>query len=266
MLKLNEILVIVVLYNQNGIEGLNYVFPKEVKDIIVYDNSPLKSKILNSKRIEYIHDSRNLGISVAYNYAFKQATNREKKFLLLLDQDSKLTSEYFKELKSLEIEENVSCILPTVIDEKKDIIISPLELNLFGFNSRKTIRKGQISNRISAINSGALWSVDFINELNGFNDNYPLDYLDHWLFRESFRLRKKIVILNYVMPHNLSILHLDSTYPIERYESILLAEKKFYKEDKLLFKVGYKLRFVVRIIRLVSNHHYKHLYNALKNI
>lgn len=264
MIKLNEILVVVVLYNRYEIKSLNYEFPKEIEDIIVYDNSPIRSKILNPKRIEYIHDSRNSGISVAYNYAFNRARSRKKKFLLLLDQDSKITSEYFTELKFLDIGENVSCILPTVLDEKKDMIISPIELNRFGFGKRRTI--GYTSNRISAINSGALWSIDFLKKLNGFNNNFPLDYLDHWVFRESFRLNHKIIILGYVMLHNLSIIHFDSTYPIERYQSILKAEKLFYKEDELLFKVGYKIRLVIRSIRFISNGHYKFLNILLRNL
>ena len=248
MIRLNDILAVVVLFDQNGSQNVKNKLPKEI-DLVIYDNSPIGINLNSSKKIEYIHDHRNLGICEAYNFAYKKAIEKEKNFLLLLDQDSKLTKNYFTEIHVQTLFKNLSIILPVVRDVKSNKIISPFRLNHFGF-TKKNLLKGITKKRISGINSGALLSIEFLKEIKGFNPEFKLDYLDHWILRESFRLKKDILILNYVMDHSLSISKLDSSYPIERYLSILRSEKKFYSDENLFYQFGYKLRLVVRIIKL----------------
>lgn len=263
MINLGDILVVVILFNKNPIKNLRIEFPKGI-EIIAYDNSPVSSNITQSKAIEYIHDSRNLGVAEGYNYALNRARLRGKKYLLLLDQDSSITNEYFSSLKQLNVSNNISCILPIVKDEITGKIISPIELDPLGFSKKDSILKSNSRKRISAINSGALFSVDFLNNINGFNNSYPLDYLDHWIFRESFKSQYQIVVFDYILYHNLSILHFDSSYPLERFESILRAEKKFFEEETFLYKLGYRIRLYARIIRLIVNGHFDHLKITIK--
>ena len=42
--------------------------------------------------------------------------------------------------------------------------------------------EGVQNKAVMAINSGSLIKVSFLTEIGGFNGQFPLDYLDHWLF------------------------------------------------------------------------------------
>ena len=65
-------------------------------------------------------------------------------------------------------------------------------------------------------------------QLGGFNTQFPLDFLDHWLFFEIFQQQKSVYVLESKLQHELSVLHYESM-TTKRYQSILKAEKNYYQ-------------------------------------
>ncbi|GAA3318350.1 hypothetical protein GCM10020331_020780 [Ectobacillus funiculus] len=72
--------------------------------VIIYDNSPEPQSVPReyADAFTYKHDSRNLGIAVAYNYAWQAAKQHNSEWLILLDHDTELTQAYADAVLSLE--------------------------------------------------------------------------------------------------------------------------------------------------------------------
>src|SRR5688572_24441325 len=90
----DEILFVIVLYKKQPAESLAYISIRNATQgssvqpaIFLYDNSP-EAHTLNVGGIIYRHDPENGGVSKAYNEGFLVARDTEKKWLMLLDQDT----------------------------------------------------------------------------------------------------------------------------------------------------------------------------------
>src|SRR5688572_10513215 len=99
-----DILFVIVLYKTRPEESAAYSSLLHVAEessavpaIFLYDNSP-QACATNHKNIIYRHDPRNSGVAKAYNEAFLVACERQKKWMLLLDQDTTLHVDFLKEL------------------------------------------------------------------------------------------------------------------------------------------------------------------------
>src|ERR1700722_11755188 len=100
-----RILAIVVLYKQAPAEShaLSSFFrilnerPQMAGhfSLVVYDNSPHSHEVADTFPVDYVHDPSNGGLAAAYNYALGRAEGAGYEWLLLLDQDTTLTSEFF---------------------------------------------------------------------------------------------------------------------------------------------------------------------------
>jgi len=220
-------------------------------DLYVYDNSPeyhYNEDIVKDYpgNITYVHDKSNPGICKPYNKGLEIALYNNKKWLLLLDQDTELTDNYLLELNKVLVKDNsYVSVVPVVYSN--NTIISPTRYSFLG--RMKPIGKGEygrIINNITAINSGACINVDFLLEIDGFNELFPLDMLDHWLYYEINKNKKYTFILNSRIKHNLSVNNYN-TLTIERYERMIKSEKEFFvkiKHKKLIFKIKILLRLL----------------------
>lgn len=204
--------------------------------VTLYDNSKFsqsKKIDVGGLNIEYIHDSRNLGISTAYNYALKAAEKNGEEWLLLLDQDTTISKEFLNELIKRTIQlsntRSVVAVTPKVFSNNR--LISPKIVKRNGrFKDLKDIKNEFVDKEVMAINSGTLLKVSYLNEIGGFNNNFNLDYLDHWLFNRIFNDNKKVYILEFKLKHKLSVSNKRSYVDVERYKSILDAERLYYKK------------------------------------
>ena len=97
--NVNDTLAVLVLYETRLEHCESFLsLSKNLKnsgskmDIVVYDNSPEpayeKKASFDNWNIHYIHDGSNPGVSKAYNEGFKIGKELNKKWLLLLDQDT----------------------------------------------------------------------------------------------------------------------------------------------------------------------------------
>jgi len=265
-MSLESLFSVIVLYNcsleeSKTIQSLDEALKSLEKTLtlLVFDNSPEqqyaeKRFIYGNFNIIYEHDPSNPGLSKAYNEGFHSASRLEADWILLLDQDTVFNSDFFKYyLRALEdISTNeIVCFIPQVLSYKDNTLLSPSKLCRGGITRPiKGIMPGIIEKPITSINAGTFISSEFVKSIGGFNDAFPLDMLDHWYFREIKIRRKKVLLLDTYIYHDLSVVSFFDNVSISRYENILLSEREFYK-DHIIDRIVYKLRLLIRIIKQI---------------
>lgn len=229
-------------------------------ELIIYDNSPEKQniKILKPLQFQYIHDKSNGGLATAYNYALNEGIKKGYKWLLLLDQDTTLPPNFFLLLKKVLIENSLAndvvAVIPKVFPDKGEMI-SPRKY-IIGRLFTKTMASdfiGLCKFRVSVINSGALLRIQYLNNIGGFNMQFKLDYLDHWLFNEIYTGGKMVYVTEALVYQELSVTNFDKYLTEKRYENILKSEALFIKINASLFeKILYPLVLLLRAFELFT--------------
>jgi GT2 family glycosyltransferase len=220
--------------------------------LIVYDNSPEPHELSASMSFEahYIHDAENAGLARAYNAALARAQAQGSTWLLLLDQDTRLSSEYLTELLSvsdaLASSAKVAAIAPKLWAGTR--LYSPESPFLWQIRRQfsdqhhavdETV-SGMAAEPLTAYNSGAALRVTALEEIGGFPEDFWLDFLDHAVFQQ-LRLRGyDLWVMRTVLEQNLSHMDLD-TVPMWRHWSVLAAETRFVLKfgnvaDRLYFR------------------------------
>ncbi|EMF0051098.1 glycosyltransferase [Enterococcus hirae] len=229
-----KIVVVIVLYQQRFSQSPSFdLLMKAVKEkkiqLVVYDNSPVKQLeplLEQDKDISYYHDPSNPGLATAYNYALNHA-QQNIRYFVTLDHDSQLTATYFDTLLTIDWTDELVAAVPLVYAGSNQI--SPVFADRYINRQVEKVERSQLSQRrIMAINSGAVFSIKFLKEIGGFNLDFPLDFLDHWLFWTIYQFKKTVFILPEKMEHDLSVLDYQKV-SVTRYQSILKAEKTFYQ-------------------------------------
>ncbi|ROZ15632.1 glycosyltransferase [Enterococcus hirae] len=229
-----KIVVVIVLYQQRFSQSPSFdLLMKAVKEkkiqLVVYDNSPVKQLeplLEQDKDISYYHDPSNPGLATAYNYALNHA-QQNIRYFVTLDHDSQLTATYFDTLLTIDWTDELVAAVPLVYAGSNQI--SPVFVDRYINRQVEKVDRSQLSQRrIMAINSGAVFSIKFLKEIGGFNLDFPLDFLDHWLFWTIYQFKKTVFILPEKMEHDLSVLDYQKV-SVTRYQSILKAEKTFYQ-------------------------------------
>ena len=96
------------------------------------------------------------------------------------------------------------------------------------------------------INSGTALRIKFLNEIDGYNLLFPLDYLDHWLCWRIFVEEKQINILSNELQHTLSVLDYANHMNLYRYQAILSAEKCYYSLYNTQLLPQYRRQLLLR--------------------
>jgi GT2 family glycosyltransferase len=222
-------------------------------ELIMYDNSPVRHDFnpLNVEgiHISYHHDPRNLGIAAAYNFAWSLAKKNESTWLLLLDHDTELTAGYFNSVfNNLDMPKEVVAVVPKINSE--NTMISPVFSDSHRPLKEDRPSPGLQVKPVMAINSGTLITVDFLNEINGFNKDFSLDYLDHWLFFEIYHKGRKVWLMDVTLEHELSVMDY-SRVSLQRYKSILNSERKFYHHYKKELLPAYRAQLAKRFLKQI---------------
>ena len=270
-----ELFVVLVLYNTSLEDSETYkTIISNKKDIklkgVVFDNSKKKQSTLGIEKLgdfHYIHDENNPGLAFAYNYALKLALENNCKWMLLLDQDTYFTADYFNNLK-FEDNKDIVAYIPTVKSYSDRVsCISPSVLHLGGFKAFTEVKKGIQLNKVSGINSGTIIDCDFIKSIGGFKEEYPLDMLDHWYFREIYRKNKYVSVFNSEIFQNLSVQdNFEKNISIGRYTNFIKVENRFFKTGNVLQYFFYRSRLVLRLLKQLRFHNKKYFKITLKTI
>lgn len=255
-----DLIIILVIYKKRFIDIPSFDLIKNILtttdlkiQVIIYDNSP---EAINSIEelpayISYINNKNNPGLATAYNYGLEVSIHKNCDWLLLLDHDTELTTQYFMyvfdSLEKNNLSDDVVAIMPIV--RANGEIIAPVKTTFkkYHYAINKT---GKLTGNITGINSGTVVRVSFVNQLGGFNLNFPLDYLDHWLFDKINKASKYIYVLDTIIYQNLSINDFKANVDKVRYNSILKAKVLYYKDQSLLFSL--KLKY--ELMRSLLNH------------
>lgn len=204
-------------------------------DLLVYDNSPEPHPPANEQtgaaHLIYRHDSSNRGLAGAYNVALDLARQKQLQWLLLLDQDTTLTSEYLHSLFERIVAEPPSEACAIVPRQVRDgVLLSP---RLIRRGRELPVPDGLATEPLTVFNSAACVRVSSLLAIGGFPREFPLDYLDHVVFH---RLQAKAGGRLWVMPirieHQLSIKNLAEEMSLERYRRLLVAEWGYIGEVK----------------------------------
>ncbi len=203
--------------------------------LIIYDNSPLEQNISVEVPFEYqyVHDSSNRGLAVAYNCVLKHALDESRDWLLLLDQDSCLPEGFIHNLQvDLAIVENEKAIAAVVPKMRyNETVFSPTRV-LYGGIVRAidVCYKGVCKFKNAfAIGSGCVVRVSFLKNVGGFNELFPIDCLDRWLFLVINEAGEKVYVTDSIIDHELSVMNYDMFMSESRYRSILKSETLFMK-------------------------------------
>ena len=248
-----KILVIMVLYQQHFSQSPSFeILMKAVQEgkiqLVLYDNSQTVQEVQSfvNESIHYYHNSANPGLATAYNYALARA-QKSIRYFVTLDQDSRLPTTYFDTILNVEWTEELVAAVPMIYDQNKQI--SPVYADHYINRQFKSIDHSQIvSRRIMAINSGAVFSIVFLKKMGGFNLNFPLDFLDHWIFWTIFQLKKSVFVLSEQMEHDLSVLDYKKV-SVSRYQSILKAENQFYQNYDKEMLTQHRKQLFLRTIK-----------------
>ncbi len=250
--------IIIVLYRctlaeSNTFKSLSPILERLNIDyeLIIYNNDP-SINIVSSNNYIVVNATSNGMLAQAYNFAFQRAKKCNKKWLLLFDQDTIVSQDYFsvltKQLSSITNNDIVS-LVPFLKQNNKTLSPEITNRNIW---IQKPVEEYGIYQhcRISAFNSLSLINIDFLEYIGGFNDKYPLDMLDHWLYSQIYKHKKQVLVLPVVISHDLSLLDYKKNISKVRHSIFLDAEKQFVKEElTLTHYLSYKIRLLIRFLK-----------------
>ncbi|MHC5229584.1 glycosyltransferase [Enterococcus sp. LJL99] len=247
-----KIVITIVLYENEFADTPSYLLLKKLLEqgnysLLIYDNSKHKqtNDFFDNERVHYMHDPSNPGLAKAYNAAKKLLFEINADFLLLLDQDTLLSEDYIAKIEQLHPQNDIGAFVPIV--QCKGRQISPV-FNDDYVSGQSSFPKAGKYEAVMAINSGTVLPKETLELLGEFNLDFPLDYLDHWLFWEIGQKQKKIKVLDTILEHDLSVLNY-RTVTIGRYESIISAETLFYKKYQIGKFSTYKKHLLLRALK-----------------
>ena len=215
--------------------------------LVIYQKSLAESQAYRSLLIElgdqmleeclYVHDNthNNQYLASAYNQGAVVARERGKKWIVLLDDDTFVTSAYINQLQQYMANNQYQVIAPKLTNTQGKIL-SPTRL--YGINV--------------TFNSAMAIRLDALQQIGDFNTRYPLDYLDYYTCWQLQQKHIPITVMDVTLPHQLSVNDY-SKVTAERYNSILRAEKQFAQDTGN--GRWYKWQLVARLIKWVLTRH-----------
>jgi rhamnosyltransferase len=236
---IDSMLFVLVIYNCRIAESVSFqslqrIFSKTSLQphFFIYDNSPVAQHFSTSEAtIDYHHDSLNRGVSKAFNEGFRFAKALNKKWLILLDQDTVFPEDSFTIYRKNIIQyPHINIFVPSA--KSKHTTISPFRL---------VNGKGKALNHLLAgvhsleekyfINSGLCISSDAFESAGGFDERFPLDYSDIVFVDRLKKKNRSFVLMELTCNHSLSanVDHLVSTSVVAARFKQFCSATKFYK-------------------------------------
>lgn len=260
-----QLLLIVVLYNKE-ISSLNIIkqshFIKEDSlNIFIYDNSKDSQSVpqIDGIYLYYTHDSENSGVSKAYNVGIQKAKELNKKFVVLLDQDTEFKLSLLEKYISLYEKYGDKYIyVPIVCNQLCNEIYSPSILNRFIGKVQKI--ENFFYNEIydlknkSLINSGMMIPIKIVDSIGNFNESIQLDFSDYYFVEKYKNYNSNIILVNEKISHSLSgDESKDFLKEMYRYQYYCSGAKELARS----LNVSTSFAVLRRMIRLIIK--YKHL-------
>lgn len=211
----NEILALIIVYGQIPVETTSYKTLAATRKtsakvrLLIWDNSPEphhtdESFALNFEQATYISTPENVGLSTIYNKVIKKHLHHTE-FLLLLDQDSAIPSDFFEHFSRHSSQHpEIDLFLPTIRANGR--FVSPLPY-FYGWGRYwKTPRKGIQSSKFRcAINSGMMISGKYLKgDFSGYDERLRFYGTDTQFMVTYARSRNEFFIMDTTIDHDLS--------------------------------------------------------------
>ena len=210
------IIAVLVLYNTRLEDSITFTSLRNSlkknnlrMDILVYDNSPTpmvndSDSVSDNWRIHYIHNETNPGVSTAYNYGFQLAKRLQKKWVLLLDQDTTFPKDaltrYFQAVHKYK-----GRFLFAPILKSGNKIWSPCRYFLKRGFHLKSVNIGINSIRYtSPLNSGMLLHMSLFEKTGMFNEKLKLDFSDFYFIERYRKHFSDFVVIDLLCDHGTS--------------------------------------------------------------
>lgn len=263
---LNSLLVIIVTYKEpysncktfcSLLESLDQQYFPNL-NFFIYDNSP--TSYVNSKsdlsiiyqniNVIYNHDASNGGLGIAYNKGAIIAEETNKKWLLILDQDTNFPKDVLHAYyKAITLNSDIDIFAPTLFAEDMKLI-SPSKYLFKRGSLLSFIPSGVTSlKNITPINSGILISLTLFNLVGGYNEKIRLDFSDHAFMDRVRKKRNFFFVINCKILHNLSSYSVNTIdEEISRFIFFCEGAKASGEESKS--KLNYFIITMLRSIKL----------------
>jgi GT2 family glycosyltransferase len=237
-----QILAVVVRYKtplsgSDTIHGLANTFAchpelHEQVGVLVWDNSPMPEE--NPRlpfAFTYRHSAENLGVSGAYNRAMEHAETLGCPWMLLLDQDTTLETNFLSAMLEYSLDqgknEDIAAIVPFLFDGERPI--SPIAMGYAGNKPISPPFFGPYSKAIFAANSGTLMRVASLRAIGGYNESFWLDLSDVVVFHRLWTSgRRTFVAGDLHVQHKVTNNDYDGSMSPQRYRNFISAEGAFW--------------------------------------
>jgi GT2 family glycosyltransferase len=203
-----DLLIVVVLFGRSPEESQAVTSLKEAlaglptsPKIFIYDNSPLAT-VVDSSMI-YVHDPVNGGVSKAYNQAAVFAHTANKKWMLLLDQDTTVVPGLFGAWHAALIRHpDAVAIVPKMRDAVG--LVSPFALFIGGGWRIRTVSEKLPLARYRFVNSGLFIQCEAFEAVGGYDEKIPLDFSDVSFGQRLRKVTDHFVVVDCTLQHDLS--------------------------------------------------------------
>ncbi|MGD0445690.1 MAG: glycosyltransferase [Edaphobacter sp.] len=225
-------------------------------DLLIYDNSPspqsCEHAITTLISVIYTHDPTNGGLVPAYNQGLVLAKESGTDWLLLLDQDTILTDRYFETLHGAIREHGadarIAAYAPHIIVRGK--CVAPSWFFLGVHRHVKISWHGIATKPVIGINSATVVRVSYVGSIGGFDERFPLNFTDYWLYREIYRSGKMVIVLDCGLDHELSAANRDTFRPVPLYRDVLYHEGLFYRSSQSrIVVIVFWSRLMLRVLK-----------------
>ena len=262
---IDRLIAVVVLYNcriedSKSIQSINESLgcAPFAMDVVVYDNSPYSEIESGSKfskgqfNIHYFHDASNPGVSKAFNVAAEYAKRLQKKWILLLDQDTSFPLECISSyLQAIEQHPTISLFVP-ILKLSSGTILSPSRYRFKrGFAIKEIVLGINSLKQISPVNSGMLINLDAFTKAGGYNEKIKLDFSDFQFIERFKKVSESFYIINMVVLQEFSDEMTDVIKLNERFAFYCDGAKNCTKHS-LMDSLTYFIVVLLRATSLVS--------------
>jgi GT2 family glycosyltransferase len=256
----SSVLATVVIYNRSienseAVQALLRCFAEDPAlaaefRVLLYDNSSEAQALpqISSVEVSYHHDELNGGLAVAYNHALGLAVEAGIPWLMLLDQDTRVTAEYLHEVLALQ---------PVAAQDPQIVAFAPKLAGPTGARSpamdfldalhRQVILPrrrrplilppetyGPQQQPTVAFNSAAVLRTQAVQAIGGFPTAYWLDFLDMAVFHDLYRHGGHLFVMRSTLEHSLSVVEddfLKRSTSLSRHRNILSAMTHYVKTN-----------------------------------
>lgn len=211
---LDSILIVLVLYKSDletseSFQSIVACFKatNASADIFIYDNSPQRLDFIDrcNFNIHYVWDASNPGVSKAYNEGFSFGESNGKKWLLLLDQDTKFESDFLTRYYDAHIDSPDISLLAPILKLESGEIYSPCK-----YKFPRTFLLEKVSQSItpleglSLLNSGILIDINIFREVGGYDERLKMDFTDFEFMDRYRKIRNTFSVIDTVGIHGFS--------------------------------------------------------------